>query len=87
MLESVAHAGENLLDALREREITLDKSLITTLLEMNDAIGALLATIQESGTDTSGGDFSPLDAIGVRRNAAGVDPGCARGIAFCGADS
>ncbi|QDV07803.1 hypothetical protein Poly30_33360 [Planctomycetes bacterium Poly30] len=29
----------------------------------------------------------PLDAIGVWRNAASADPGGARGIAFCGADS
>ncbi|QDV09546.1 Glucose--fructose oxidoreductase precursor [Planctomycetes bacterium Poly30] len=29
----------------------------------------------------------PLDAIGVRRNAASADPGGARGIAFYGADS
>lgn len=60
VLESVAHAGENLLDALRERKIALDKGLITTLLEMNDAIRSLLGTIQETGADVRGGDFGPL---------------------------
>ncbi len=60
VLEGVAHAGENLLDALREGEIALSKTLITTLLEMNDAIRSLLGTIQESGTDSRGGDYTVL---------------------------
>ncbi|QDV09950.1 Chemotaxis protein CheA [Planctomycetes bacterium Poly30] len=62
VLESVAHAGENLLDALREGEIALDKGLITTLLEMNDAIRSLLGTIQDSGSHTDAGDFGSLVA-------------------------
>ncbi len=62
VLESVAHAGESVLDALREGYLVLDKGLITTLLELNDAIRSLLGVIQECGSDQSGPDYSALVA-------------------------
>ena len=60
VVEGVAHAGESLLDALREGNLALDKHLITTLLEMNDALRSLLGIIQESGTDRTGPDYTSL---------------------------
>jgi two-component system chemotaxis sensor kinase CheA len=62
VLESLAHAGESLLDALREGQLGLTGTLITTLLEMNDALRSLLGVIQESGTDKDGPDNSVLVA-------------------------
>ena len=75
VLEGVAHAGESLLDGLREGHLALDKTLITTLLEMNDALRSLLGIIQESGTDRTGADYGVL----IRRLNEMLESGPASG--------
>jgi two-component system chemotaxis sensor kinase CheA len=58
-LESVTHVGESLLSRLRDGEMTLTPQLTTILLEMVDAVRALLASIEESGGEGEA-DYSNL---------------------------
>jgi two-component system chemotaxis sensor kinase CheA len=64
-LESVTHVGESLLSRLRDGEMTLNPQLTTVLLEMVDAVRALLASIEQSGGE---GDADYSDLVG-RLNA------------------
>ncbi len=48
-LESVTHVGESLLSRLRDGEMRLTPAITTALLEMVDAVRALLATIEATG--------------------------------------
>ena len=50
-LESVAHAGESLLSKLRDGEMALNNEIATTLLEMVDAVRALLGHIENDGNE------------------------------------
>jgi two-component system, chemotaxis family, sensor kinase CheA len=59
ILESVTHAGENLLVVLRDRGIPLNPDIATQLLQLVDAIRAMLKSLAESGTDGET-DYSAL---------------------------
>jgi two-component system chemotaxis sensor kinase CheA len=62
-LEALAHAGEDLLGALRDARIAITPEVITPLLEMLDALRALLGTIEASGADDAEvGDLAALAA-------------------------
>ena len=50
-LEAVSHAGENVLGMLRDEEIATTPSVISSLLELVDAIRVALAAIDATGTD------------------------------------
>ena len=50
-LELVAHAGESLLSKLRDGEMALNNEIATTLLEMVDAVRALLGHIENDGNE------------------------------------
>ena len=50
-LESVTHVGESLLSRLRDGEMTLSAPVTTVLLEMVDAVRALLRSIEETGNE------------------------------------
>ncbi|HEX5483261.1 MAG TPA: Hpt domain-containing protein, partial [Terriglobia bacterium] len=50
-LESVAHAGENLLSRLRDRKLLLTPEITSGLLAMVDALREMLASIEASGSD------------------------------------
>ena len=58
-LESVAHAGENLLSKLREGVLILSPSITSGLLAMVDAVRTMLAAIENSGSDGDT-DYAPL---------------------------
>ena len=64
-LEAVTHVGESLLSRLRDGEMTLTPQLTTILLEMVDAVRALLASIEASGGE---GDADYAELVG-RLNA------------------
>jgi two-component system chemotaxis sensor kinase CheA len=53
-IEKVAHAGENLLSALRDGRLTPQAEMITALLACADALRAMLGHIQDTGEE---GDF------------------------------
>lgn len=50
-LEKVTHAGENLLSRLRDGEIRLNQERATALLQMVDAVRAMLAAIESTAHD------------------------------------
>jgi two-component system, chemotaxis family, sensor kinase CheA len=53
-LESVAHAGESLLGALRDEKLALNQPLIGGLLDMVDALRGLLRAIERTGSEGTG---------------------------------
>jgi two-component system chemotaxis sensor kinase CheA len=58
-LESVSHAGETLLSALRNGERDVDDTIITLLLTLVDAIRTILSEIETNHTEGST-DYKPL---------------------------
>ena len=50
-LEAIAHAGEGLLDGLRDGKLALNPELTNALLAMVDALRDLLRTIERSGSE------------------------------------
>jgi two-component system chemotaxis sensor kinase CheA len=78
-LESVTHVGESLLSRLRDGEMTLTPAITTVLLEMVDAVRALLAQIEQTGAEGSN-DYSALvnrlDAL-MAEGAQATDQGVA----------
>jgi two-component system, chemotaxis family, sensor kinase CheA len=55
-LESVAHAGENLLSKLRDGHLKQNSTITSTLLAMVDAVREMLASIEESGGEGARSD-------------------------------
>jgi two-component system chemotaxis sensor kinase CheA len=65
-LETLAHAGENLLGLLREGKLTANRPLITGLLELLDGLRSILKTIENKETEGEGDDavlISQLEAL------------------------
>jgi two-component system chemotaxis sensor kinase CheA len=58
-LESLAHAGENLLSCLRDRQLAITPDIISTLLQTVDSIRQILSQIQATKHD-SDRDYSAL---------------------------
>ncbi len=50
-LESLTHAGENLLSLLRDGKLGVDGQITTALLELVDAVRKMLASIEASGAE------------------------------------
>ncbi|OWY63959.1 chemotaxis protein CheA [cyanobacterium TDX16] len=71
-LESVAHAGENLLGKLREQHFTLNPQSASILLQAVDAIRQILAQVEATGNEGDG-DYAALIAAleGAGENRAG----------------
>jgi two-component system chemotaxis sensor kinase CheA len=51
VFQSVSHAGENILGALREEKLFLSPKITSSLLEMGDALRAMLASIRDNGSE------------------------------------
>jgi two-component system chemotaxis sensor kinase CheA len=58
-LESVTHAGENVLAQLRDGALELDEEITGALLEMFDAVRAMLDHIERTGREGEA-DYGPL---------------------------
>jgi two-component system, chemotaxis family, sensor kinase CheA len=52
-IEKIAHAGENLLDALRSNQLTGTPAIVGGLLRLSDALRQLLRVIEATGKDES----------------------------------
>ncbi|NHC35721.1 chemotaxis protein CheA [Scytonema millei] len=74
-LESVAHAGENLLGKLREQHFNLNPQIASTLLQTVDAIRQILTQVEATGNEGDG-DYAALIAAlqgaGVGNRESGV---------------
>ena len=55
-LEAVAHAGENVLGKIRDKELTVTADVVTLILEAMDVIKDILATIEETEEEPTGDD-------------------------------
>lgn len=55
-LEAVAHAGENVLGKIRDRELTVTADVVTIILEAMDVIKDILAVIEETEGEPEGND-------------------------------
>jgi two-component system chemotaxis sensor kinase CheA len=67
-LETLAHAGENLLGLLREGKLTANRGLITGLLELLDGLRSILKTIETEQSEGEGDDavlIGHLEALRV----------------------
>lgn len=76
-LERVTHVGENLLSRLRDGALVLDAEITTALLEMVDAVRAMLAAIETSGTDGEDGYealAATLGALTEPRTTTSAEP-------------
>ena len=70
-LESVAHAGENLLSLLRDGELRINPEFTSALLALVDAVRGMLGTIETTGSDGDG-DYTELLEI-LNRLQMGVE--------------
>lgn len=55
-LESVAHAGENVLGKIRDKELEATPQAVTLILEALDAIKGLIDYLSQHGTEQEGND-------------------------------
>jgi two-component system, chemotaxis family, sensor kinase CheA len=55
-LEAVAHAGENVLGKIRDRELTVTSDVVTIILEAMDVIKDILAVIEDTEGEPEGND-------------------------------
>ena len=72
-LESVAHAGENLLSKLRDGGLTLTPEITTALLRMVDAIREMLRAIEEHGEEGKRDDTELIKTLSALQKQP-VDP-------------
>jgi two-component system, chemotaxis family, sensor kinase CheA len=73
-LEALSHAGENLLSRLRCGELRLTPEIAGVLLQLVDAIRALLTSIEATREEGSQ-DYAPLIATLARLDREGEPPG------------
>lgn len=62
-LEAVAHAGENVLGKIRDKELTVTTDVVTLILEAMDAIKDILATIEETEEEPAGNDADLISRL------------------------
>lgn len=55
-LEKLAHAGENLLDAMRSSKLSMDEDIASVLLDLNDNLRSILRVIEATGNDAAATD-------------------------------
>ncbi|OUR75780.1 hybrid sensor histidine kinase/response regulator [Alphaproteobacteria bacterium 46_93_T64] len=55
-LEAVAHAGENVLGKIRDKELTVTADVVTIILEAMDVIKDLLETLEQTELEPEGND-------------------------------
>ncbi|MGD0940273.1 MAG: chemotaxis protein CheW [Terracidiphilus sp.] len=62
-LETLAHAGENLLGLLRENKLTANGPIITGLLHLLDGLRAILKAIEADNTEGEGDDSALIGQL------------------------
>ena len=75
-LESVAHAGENILGKFRDGELEVTPDAVTLILESIDAIKSLVAAIGKTGTEPEGNDATLIDKLSprIKNELQGINP-------------
>ena len=62
-LESLSHAGENLLGLLRDGKLAANAEIIGALLELMDGLRTILQSIEASGDEGQGGDEAMIERL------------------------
>ena len=62
-LEAVAHAGENVLGKIRDKELTVTADVVTIILEAMDVIKELLETLEQTEAEPDGNDANLIDRL------------------------
>ena len=75
-LETLAHAGENLLGLLREGAMAATPPVITTLLELLDGLRGILKQIDAAGGEGESDDAELIERLNALQHA-GAAPQCA----------
>ena len=76
-LESVAHAGENVLGKFRDGELEVTPDAVTLILRSIDTIKELLGDLEETGSEPEGSDeglIAELNAMAEGRTVAAAAP-------------
>jgi two-component system chemotaxis sensor kinase CheA len=63
-LESVTHAGENLLSLLRDGQLQINPPITDALLAMVDAVREILASLEANGSEGERDDATLIDTLG-----------------------
>jgi two-component system chemotaxis sensor kinase CheA len=74
-LESIAHAGENVLGKFRDGDLPVTPAAVTLILGCLDALRAILGALEDSGAEPEGDDgalIHRLDAAAEGGDAAGA---------------
>nr|WP_037492632.1 Hpt domain-containing protein [Sneathiella glossodoripedis] len=75
-LEAVAHAGENVLGKIRDKELSVNPDVVTIILEAMDVIKDLLETLEQTEEEPEGNDadlIARLNAVAYGGGAAPAD--------------
>jgi two-component system chemotaxis sensor kinase CheA len=70
-LASVAHAGENVLGKVREREIPVNSTSISMILQSLDRIKLIMEALTTSGSEPEGSDEELINALNAFADANG----------------
>lgn len=62
-LEKVAHAGENLLDKIRDKELVADTTAVSLILESIDRIKSLLSVLEQTEAEPEGEDVDLIQRL------------------------
>jgi two-component system chemotaxis sensor kinase CheA len=73
-LESLSHAGENLLGLLREGTLLANAEIVSALLELLDGLRSILQSIEESGDEGQGNDAAMIAHLQTLQNLPAATP-------------
>jgi two-component system chemotaxis sensor kinase CheA len=73
-ITKVAHAGENLLDALRNEQLVFSPNIAAVLLRLSDALRSLLQAIEKTGRDETVVDPDLVTDLEALRNTLTSSP-------------
>ncbi len=73
-LESLSHAGENLLGLLRDGKLIANAEIINALLACMDGLRAILASIETAGNEGEGDDRMLIDRLHALQHGSPAEP-------------
>lgn len=71
-LESVAHAGENVLGKVRDGEIEVGAEAVSLILECLDRIRTIMADLEATGSEPAGDDSDLIKRLNAFAESGGV---------------
>src|SRR5262245_39618898 len=71
-LESVAHAGENILGKLRDGDMTASPEAVTLILECLDCIRHIMGDLEASGSEPEGDDSELISRLNAMADSGGA---------------